>query len=469
MTIELPYNYVPRNYQVKAWSYFERELEGLRGACVWHRRAGKDLLGINLCGVKLHQRVGTYWHILPTYKQGRNIVWNGFDREGRSFLSYFPDQLVAAKNATEMRLTFKNKSLYQVVGTDNIDSLVGTNPVGCIFSEFSLQDPSAWDYIRPILAENGGWALFIYTARGRNHGHSMYEMAKKNPKWFAEKLVAGSGEGATTRPDGSPVISDAIIDDERKAGMPEELIQQEFYCSFEAPMVGAYYGTQMERALRDGRIVDQRLYEPRIPVHTAWDLGVRDSTAIWFFQEIGNEVRVIDYYEASGESLAHYVNALRGRVEGREHMCEYTYGIHYAPFDIQVREFSSGKARIDLARELGIKFRVVKQHEVEDGVEVVRFLIPRCIFDVGHAQRGVDALRAYRKEWDETRKIFAGHPCHDWSSHGSDAFRILAMGIKDRNRDRRESPQGRAKDDYDYLAGVEVPEDGPRRGRILTL
>lgn len=431
-----------------SWKYFQGPDEGKRSVQVWHRRAGKDLFAINLCQVKLVERVGLYWHMLPTYKQGRAIVWNGATRDGRPFLDHFHPDLIESKNSTEMTMRFKNGSIYQVVGTDNPDSLVGTNPVGVVLSEFSLHDPAAWDYIRPILAENGGWALFIYTARGKNHGYHMVTMARKNPKWHCEVLVAGNG--GTKRDDGTPVISDAVIQDERDSGMEEEMVQQEFYCSFEAPMIGAYYGKQMLRAEKDKRITEVP-YEPRLPVNTYWDLGATDSTAIWFIQDgPGGQYRVIDYYENSGEGLPHYARVLRGQVDDGAHRADYVYGRHYAPTDIEVQELGTGKTRIETAKSLGIRFHIVRQHEVEDGIEAVRNVIGQCWFDEKRCEKGINALRSYRKEFDEKNKCFKNHPLHDWSSHGSDSFRYFAMGRRDKARTSKR-PQDRAIDEHDYL------------------
>lgn len=424
--------------------------ESKRAVAVWHRRAGKDLMAINIISTKIPERVGMYWHMLPTYKQGRGIVWNGHTRDGRAFLDHFHPDLIASKNSTEMRITFTNGAHYQVVGTDNIDSLVGTNPVGVVFSEYSLQDPGAWDYIRPILAENGGWALFIYTARGRNHGFHMAEMAKTNKKWFFEKLTAGSGVEDTKRPDNTPVISDEAIDEERKSGMPEEMIQQEFKCSFEAPFVGSYYGSQMIAAEKEGRLMENIPHEPRLTVDTYWDLGVNDTTCIWFVQHYGGEERIIDYYEMSGEGLPHYAKVLNGQVSGYERMHAYTYGKHYAPHDIKVKELGSGKSREETARSLGIKFQMVKRHEVEDGIEAVRSTLPQCYFSRKTCQRGIDGLSAYRKAWDDKNKIFQSHPLHDWASNPADAFRYFAMGRKDRPKNAR-APQQTAVDEYAYL------------------
>ena len=446
--IVLPHNWTPRSYQLNAWRYFQGNMEDKRGVCVWHRRAGKDLFAINLIQTKIAERVGTYWHMLPTYKQGRNIVWNGFTRDGRKFLDHFHPDLVAGMNNTEMRVNFNNGANYQVVGTDDINSLVGTNPVGVVFSEYSLHDPAAWNYIRPILAENGGWALFIYTARGHNHGWELIEMAKNNPAWFSEILVAG--DAGTRRPDGTPVIPDSIIQAERDAGMPEEMIQQEFYNSFDASFVGAYYSIQMDRLLKDNRICKVP-WEPKLPVHTSWDLGVADSTSIWFFQEYGMEIRIIDYYENSGEGLAHYAKVLRGQVEEGSHRGNYVYGNMYAPHDIEVREYTSGKTRREVAKELGIRFKVVKQHELNDGIEIVRNLLPMCWIDEEKCRRGIDALRQYRKEYDEKNKCFKANPLHDWTSHPADSLRYYAMGRRDRPKDT--SRPKRAIDNYDYLAG----------------
>jgi phage terminase large subunit len=435
------------------WQYFQGNKEGKRAAEVWHRRAGKDLFGINLVSTKVFERIGTYWHLLPTYKQGRSIVWNGFTRDGRAFLDHFHPDTVAGKNATEMRVTFTNGANYQVVGTDDINSLVGTNPIGCIFSEYSLHDPGAWEYIRPILAENGGWALFIFTARGRNHGYSLLEMARRNPKWHWEVLTAGDGPEATKRDDGTPVISDEIIEEERKSGMPEPMIQQEFYCSFDAPFVGAYYGDQMMSLERDDHIHDHISYDPRLPLDTYWDIGVNDTTAIWFVQPHFGEFRIIDFYQTSGEGLPHFAKLLRGQVLKYERMGDYVFRNHWAPHDIKVREFGSGKSRIDTAKDLGIRFRMVKTHEVEDGIEVVRNTLPQCWFDRANCERGIEALRQYRKEWDDKNKCFRNHPLHDWTSNPADAFRYFAMAQKVSTR-QGSSKQGRqhaTQDSYNYL------------------
>lgn len=438
MDLTIPHEWAPRDYQLPLWSFLEQG--GKRAVAVWHRRGGKDLFSLNWCCTSMVQRPGVYWHLFPTYNQGRKIAWDGFTKAGRPFMSHFPQELVSAKNNTEMKLTFKTGGVYQVVGTEDPDRLVGANPVGCIFSEYSLQDPRAWDMVRPILAENEGWAVFIYTARGKNHGWKMLELAKKEiaaakkltiaPRWFAEVLTVNDTRAVTPE----------AVQAERDDGMPEELIQQEFYCSFDAPIVGAYYARQMAAALFERRIGNIP-WEPGLPVHTAWDIGVGDSTSIIFYQEYGMETRIIDYYEQSGEGLAHYVKILKDR--------DYVYGRHYGPWDLEVRELGTGKSRREVAQSLGLKFIVLKQHGVNDGIEVARNLLASCWFDEKKCERLIEALRQYHKEWDEKNKCFKDNPLHDWTSHPADSFRYLAMSKPKRKKGNDKPPQEKADSDYD--------------------
>lgn len=437
--ILLPYGWRPRSYQRPLWNTLELGCAGKpggvkRAAVVWHRRAGKDLFGINFIATQAVQRVGLYWHLFPTYNQGRKIAWEGFTKEGRRFLDHFPKELVEAQNDTEMRLKLKSGSVYQVVGTDSVDRLVGSNPIGCILSEYSLQDPQAWHLIQPILAENGGWAIFIYTPRGLNHGHKLYEMAKNTPSWFAQILTVND----TAREDGTPVVSKEQIDEIRGTGMPPELIEQEFYCSFEAPLVGAYYSKEMRDAVTVGENGKSRIGivppTASLPVNTAWDLGYDDATTIWFYQHVGSEIHIIDYYENSHEGLAHYAKILQDK--------DYIYGKHYAPHDIEATELGTGKSRREKAREFGIRFTTVPKHDVLDGIESVRSILPRCWFDRTRCARGIEALKSYTKAWNEKLEIHSENPIHNWASHGADAFRTLAWSLR--------QPRGR-----DWLDNIE--------------
>ncbi len=214
-----------------------------RAVCVWSRRSGKDKTFLNFMIRKMFERVGIYYYFFPNYNQGRKILWDGIDRDGFKFMDHVPEAIREKINNQEMKVTLKNNSIMQVIGTDNIDSIMGTNPIGCVFSEYSLQNPEAWEFVRPILAENGGWSVFNYTPRGRNHGHVLYNMARKNPRWFCELLTVDD----MRREDGQPVISDDVIEAERESGMSEEMIQQEFYCSFEAALQMCFFGNTLAR------------------------------------------------------------------------------------------------------------------------------------------------------------------------------------------------------------------------------
>lgn len=405
-TITIPHNFQPRDYQLPLFKAFDSGKK--RAVVVWHRRAGKDLSLINIVLKGAINRVGAYYYFFPTYTQGKKILWKGMTKEGRKFLDYIPEQIISKTNSTDMSIELINGSIIQIIGTDNIDSIVGTNPLGCVFSEYSLQNPRAWDLMRPILAENGGWAIFNYTPRGKNHGFDLYDMAKDNPKWFTSLLTK----------DDTGVISDEIIEEERASGMTEELIQQEYYCSFEGSIEGAYYSKQFKQLEADGRMVID-LYEPELKVHTAWDLGVSDSTSIWFFQLYKDEIRIIDFYESSGEGLQHYIDICRGK--------KYNYDRMIAPHDIKVREFSSGMARIDIARKKGINFDICPSISVMDGINAVRKYLPYCIFDKDKCKAGINALKSYHKAYDEKKKMFKTRPEHDWASHAADAFRYLIV------------------------------------------
>ena len=411
MEITLPYNWKQRPYQIPLWSFLENG--GRRAVAVWHRRAGKDATALNWTVTSMMERPGLYWHLLPTYNQGRKIVWDGITKEGKAFLDAWPNDLVRSVNNTDMKLETVNGGLWQVVGTDFVDRLVGPNPLGCIFSEYSLQDPRAWDLIRPILLENKGWAIFIYTPRGRNHGYTLYNLAKKlhqlDGSWFCELLSIND----------TKVLTEADIDEERRAGMSEELIQQEFYCSFEAGMAGAYYSTQIARARAERRITGVPVVD-NIPVDTYWDLGMDDSMTIWFAQNVGRELHLVDYLEHSGEGLPYYARELQRK--------GYLYGEHTAPHDIKVRELGTGKSRRETARNLGIDFKLVKKpNHKEDAIDAVRNIFSICWFDADKCEHGISSLESFHKEYDDKRNTFLNIPVHDWSSHGAAAFETLAL------------------------------------------
>ncbi len=408
--ITLPNDWTARPHQRGFFRYMEGG--GKRYVGVWHRRAGKDASALNWTAQAALQRVGTYWHMLPTLRQARLAVWDGINGAGQKIIEQvWPAPLIEGLRNDEMKIQLVNGSVWQLCGSDNYNSLVGSNPVGVVFSEWSLTDPRAWDFVRPILRENGGWAIFIYTPRGRNHGWELLQTARSNSDWFSEVLTV----------EDTGIVSPSQIDEERRSGMSEELIQQEYNCSFEAPNTGSSYGRLLELARKDERI-GRVPYDPVLGVHTWWDLGVNDPTAIWFTQSSGFEHRVIDYYEGSGEGLAHYARILLER--------GYAYAGHHFPHDVQVRELGSGKSRIETLRELGLEPQIVPNLPVDDGIEAARAMLPLCWFDAGKCKQGLESLISYHRKYDDKRKCFDAKPEHDWASNGADAFRYFAVGTQ---------------------------------------
>jgi phage terminase large subunit len=419
--IELPANgWTPRPHQVKLWKYLEGG--GTRAVAIWHRRAGKDDVALHWAAVASAQRVGNFWHMLPEASQARKAIWTAVNpHTGRQRIDEaFPHELRDTTKDQEMFIRFKNGSTWQVVGSDNYDSLVGAAPVGIVFSEWALANPSSWAFMRPILRENGGWAFFITTPRGRNHAASFYEGARGDPTWYAEKLSARDTD----------VFSPEQLDQELREYIrefPEDgeaKFQQEYECSFAAAIMGAYYGKLMQHAEDEGRIGIVP-HNPSEGVWTSWDLGYGDSTVIWCAQLIGGDIRIIDLIAGSGVGIDWYVREL-----GKK---PYNYVQHIVPHDADNGELGTGERRIDIMRKLGMKpIRVLPRTGVDDGIAAARSLLPRCRFNKATTQRGIEAMQQYRKKWDDKNKVFMDTPLHDWSSDYADSFRYLAMGIRDK-------------------------------------
>jgi phage terminase large subunit len=412
---------------MKLWNYLENG--GKRAFALWHRRAGKDDVALSWASVAAFQRVGTYWHMLPQAAQSRKAIWDAVDGHSglRRIDRAFPTQLRSNTRDNEMFMRFVNGSTWQVVGSDNFNSLVGSPPVGVVFSEWALADKQAWAFLRPILAENGGWAMFITTPRGPNHAKDHYEAMSRDGASFVETL----------RADQSGVFTPEQLESERLAYINEygatlgkALFDQEYMCSFEAAVVGAYYASEMEAMKADGRIC-------RIPidkyaeVDTSWDLGMRDQTAIWFIQRVGAEVRLVDYYEASGVGLDHYAGYLRDWAS--KHGARY--GTHYLPHDVQAQELGTGRSRLATLDSLGVgSTYVVAIHAVLDGINSVRRMLPKVWIDETRCARGLRCLTMYRSDIDEKTGAFKPRPVHDEFSHGADALRYFAAAYDDRAR-----------------------------------
>lgn len=425
-SIQLPAGgWRPRPHQQRLWDYLEGG--GRRAIAIWHRRAGKDEVCLHWTCVAAHLRPATYWHMLPEYEQGRKAIWSAVNpATGRRRIDEaFPRELRSATNEQGMFIRFRCGATWQVVGSDRYDAAVGSSPAGIVFSEWALSNPAAWPYLAPILAENGGWAAFITTSRGRNHAHSMLESARRDPSWFAEVLpVSASG-----------VIAAETIERERgeyRAIYGEDagdaLIEQEYNCSFSAAVLGSYFGKQLAQAEGIGRIGAVEV-EPRLPVHTAWDIGVDDPVAMWCFQIVpsdpdGAVIHVVDFYEASGEGFDHYW----------EWVCARGYhGVAWVPHDAKAREIGApgARTRIETMLSLGFKARLQPQAKLMDGVNAARKTIPLCRFDAERCKKGLDALHEYKAAWDQFSRTFAKTPAHNWASHAADAFRGLSLSWRE--------------------------------------
>jgi hypothetical protein len=393
----------------------DMEARKKRAVCIWHRRAGKDSFALNFTAVMAHQRVGSYWHMLPTLQQARRVVWDGIDKFGRRMIDQaFPKQIRKNINNTEMKIEFKNGSIWQCVGSDNYDSLVGTNPIGVIFSEYSIADPRAWDFLRPILAENEGWSAFIYTPRGKNHGHSLYNMAQTNPNWYCDLRTIEDTFQDETR--SLPVMSREVYLEELASGMDPLLADQEYYVSFDAGLFGAYYTDQLKMTK-----VGDYPFDPRKPVYTAWDIGLRDATAIWFFQTSdGSAINVIDYWEESNVPLVQWAKRLKET--------PYTFETHIGPHDLEQRDKGYGVRLIDTAAEHGIYFEIAPKVSLNSGIDSVKNFLPILRFNKETTSKGWDALVSYRREYNDKLQVFMDRPVHDWASHGADALRYAALG-----------------------------------------
>jgi hypothetical protein len=414
MTITVPFNYQPRAYQLPLL----RAMDSGKKRAVWaaHRRCGKDKTCLNFMVKEMLRRVGVYYYIFPTFAQARRVIWDGIDKDGNRFMSHFPQEIIDGKpNEAEMKLRIRNGSQFQLVGSDNVDAIMGTNPVGVVFSEYALQDPTAWGFIRPILAENNGWAIFASTVRGENHFYDIYELAKSNPnEWHCQMDKASD----------TVAIPKEVLETERAEIIRlygnDALYQQEYECNFAVPIAGAYYAEQIAKAYQDGRI-GRVPHDPRIVVDTWWDLGINDRMSIWFTQSVAQEVRVIDFYEATGHGLPHYAQKLTEK--------GYIYGRHVAPHDIEVRELGTGRSRKETAEALGIRFDVAPNLPIIDGIDALRSTFSRLWFDAEKCRDGINALKNYRKQYDEKRKTYLNQPFHDWSSNAADAARMLAVSI----------------------------------------
>lgn len=414
----LPEGWAPRSYQHDLWAYLE--LGGKRADVAAHRRWGKDEVALHWTARNAVKKAGVYWHMLPEAGQARRAIWTAINpHTGRLRIDEaFPRSIRARTLDGEMRIELKNGATWQVLGSDNYDSLVGAPPVGVVLSEWALAKPEAWTYLRPILAENDGWALFLWTPRGRNHATRSFEAREKDPDWFTLRSPATQTD--VFSPEQLAKEKAELVAEAGSADEGEARFATEYLVDFDAASPGAYYGSLLREAADQGRVA-RVPYDPALKVDTAWDLGIDDYTAIWFFQQAGREVRAIDYFETSGEGLQSIV---RAAIASKP----YVYGTHYLPHDVMVRELgAAGRSRLETLGGLGVMpINVGVAGDPEDRINAARQMIPMTWFDAQRCAVGIDRLRAYRKRWNKATSSYAG-PLHDAASHGADAFGEFAV------------------------------------------
>lgn len=396
------------------------------------------------------QRPATYWHMLPEAAQARKAIWEAINPHTgkRRIDEAFPLAIRANTRENEMMIRFVNGATWQVVGSDNFNALVGSPPFGVVFSEFALANPAAWAYLRPILVENGGWAAFITTPRGKNHAYKLLQTALKSEEWWGE----------VSEVDDTGVFTQEQLETERQEMIDlfgedagDAFFRQEYHCSFDAAVLGAYYGKEIAGMRRAGRIC-KVAHDPDYPVYTAWDIGYSDDTSIWWFQVIAGEIRIIESYSAHGEAPDHFIGQMVGRkcemdiigghisfrfgedIEGLEYRKAYRYVMIWLPHDGKAKTFAAqGKSvQEQLAAHFGWGcVNIVPSLSLQDGIQAARALLKKAWIDEEHCAAGISALEAYRREYDPEKRMFKDSPLHDWTSHLSDAFRMLAIAWRE--------------------------------------
>lgn len=393
-------DYTPRPYFLP---YHER---GQRWACiVAHRRAGKTVatvFDLLTCALATSKANGRYAYIAPYYSQAKAIAWD--------YLKRFAEPVASRILESELAVDLPNGARVRLFGADNPDALRGIYLDGVVLDEYGDQRPTVWgEIIRPLLADRRGWATFIGTPKGKNHFYDIREQARESNEWLYLELKASET---------AALAADELADAKRT--MTDAQYQQEFECAFDVPALGAIYAKEYQAAREGGRFA-RVPHDGLLQTSTFWDLGIGDSTAIWFAQQARGEIRLIDYYEASAMPLDHYVQVVKAK--------PYTYATHWLPHDSQAKQLTSGKSTLEIMLALGLPARVTPKLSLEDGINAARMVWPRCWFDEAKTARGLECLQNYRRELNEKLGEFRATPVHDWASHGADAFRYLAVSI----------------------------------------
>ena len=405
--LEIEMDYCPR----KVFEDFHDRVERW-SVIVAHRRCGKTVLCINDLIYRAlidDKEDGRYAYLSPYYAQSKTIAWD--------YLVRFSQPVLAKANQSELWVELVNGARIRLFGADNPDALRGLYLDGVVLDEYADMKPSIFgSVLRPLLADRKGWATFIGTPKGHNAFWEVYNNATQDKAWYVKVLRASQ----------TGLLEQSELDDAAKT-MTQDQYLQEFECDFESAILGAYYGKEMRQLTDQGRIRDVE-YDPLFPVHTAWDLGYSDDTAIWFFQVVHGEIRCLDYHSSNGQPVAFYA----GIIQSREKERGYVYGTHWLPHDARARTLSSNRSVIEqLGDKIPLKtIKIAPNLKLQDGIQASRLALTRTWFD-HKCTDGIECLRQYQREYDEDKKVFRDKPRHDWTSHGADAFRYLALTWKD--------------------------------------
>ena len=428
MRIQVPHNWQPRKYQRKAWDYLESG--GRHCELVWHRRAGKDDVAMHHTAVSAMQKPGNYWHMLPKANQARKAVWEAVNpHTGRKRIDEaFPVGLRETTRDNEMLIRFKGGSTFQVVGSDNFDSLVGSPPIGLVFSEWPLCNPAAWAYLMPIIEENGGWVIFNGTPRGKNHAYRSLKSAQSRPDAFGQ-LLAAEDTGIFSGIQLASIREQLIDTYGEEYG--DAVFEQEYRVSFEAANLGAILGRWLSKADRDGRISNTHDYDPDgAPIEISSDIGRRDASSWFFWQPCVGGFRIVDFDKDSGLDADDWCDRLEKRIKE----AGYKLGTIWLPHDAKARTFAAKHSAVEifLQRFQVNHVRIVPDASKEDRINAGRRIVRSCSFHEKKTEKGRDGLSAWCFEYDEERKEFSKEPRHDWASHDGDAFSYGALVMQER-------------------------------------
>jgi phage terminase large subunit len=421
--IRLPNNWIPREYQLPAWRYMQNG--GKHCEIVWHRRSGKDELGLHWTAVAAFKRVAQYWYMLPEYSQARKAIWDAINpHTGKKRIDEaFPIELRQTTRNDEMKIIFKNGSSFQAVGSDDPSKLVGSPPAGIVYSEWALSNPATRAYLRPILMENGGWQIFNTTPRGRNHAHTTLEAAKKNPEAFAQVLDA-TQTGVFTRAQLELELQNYIADFGEDYGRSK--FEQEYLCSFDAANLGAILARQITISERKGLISDEVVFDPNgQPIQISADLGRRDTATWWFWQPVVGGYNIIDYDSGFGIDAEEWCERLNKRLSKYKLAGNRdALGVIWLPHDARTKTFSAKESAIEIfLRAFGQKkVDITPMTSIADRINAARVVLPRVKFNETNCKIGLDGLRAWSYAYNDVTKTFGSSPLHDWASHDGDGF-----------------------------------------------